>query len=129
MAGFIPGGQFVRGPEIDSKILRRCAGRNSKRKDLNRPAGTCDKAVEALQATRDQDEIILQLEQIGNVQAGAASRCSFGWSRTTFTITELGNISPQAFSSELQDVFLTRKPILPGTATGLIFNRLRRQGP
>jgi TonB family protein len=83
-----------------------------KSKDLNRPAGTCDKAVEVLQATRDQDQIVFQLEQIGNVSAGGASRCSRAWSKTTFTITELGNISPQAFSSELQDVFLTPEAYL-----------------
>ena len=83
-----------------------------KSKDLSRPAGTCDKAVEVLQATRDQDQIVFQLEQIGNVSAGGALRCSRAWSKTTFTITELGNISPQAFSSELQDVFLTPEAYL-----------------
>src|SRR5262245_60236904 len=58
-----------------------------KSKDLNRADGTCDKPVEVLQATRDQNGIIFQLEQIGNVSAGGGSRCSRAWSKTTFTIT------------------------------------------
>jgi TonB family protein len=100
-----------------------------KRKDLNRPDGTCDKAVEVLQATRDQDEIIFQLEQIGNVSAGGVSRCSRAWSKTTFTITELGDISPQAFSSELQDVFLTPEAYLAGNGHPFDLQPSEETGP
>jgi len=109
---------------VGRKLILRSFGNEQevtvKRLDLNRPAGTCDKAVEILKATQDKNKIIFRLEQIRDIAKGGTSRCSRGWSETTLTITNLGNISPQLLTSELQDLFLTPEAYL--ARNGHVFN-------
>ena len=83
-----------------------------KRKNLNQPAGTCDRAVEVLNAAQKKDKIIFRLEQIGSIDVGGASHCSQVWSETEFIITDLGDISLRDFNLMLQDVFLTPEAYL-----------------
>jgi TonB family protein len=101
---------------VGQKLILRSYGDEQevvvKRRDLNRATGTCDKAVEVLKATHNKDKVVFQLEQIGDIRAGGASRCSRSWSQTMFTITDLGNASSQAFQSELQDLLLTPEAYL-----------------
>ena len=89
---------------VGQKLILRSFGNEQevsvKRSDINRPAGTCDKAVEVLKVTGDKNKIVFRLEQIGDIRVGGTSRCTRGWSQTTFSITELGNVSAQSLTSE-----------------------------
>ena len=118
---------------VGQRLILRSFGNEQevsvKRSDLNRPAGACDKAVEILKATQDKNKIVFRLEQIGDIRVGGASRCTRGWSQTTFTITDLGNVSPQVLTSELQDVFLTPEAYLARNGHAFNFQPSEELGP
>lgn len=103
-------------PYLNQKLIQRSYGNEQnikiKLKDLKRPAGNCDVAVEVLDVQTDEKRIVFRLEQIGHIRIGGASRCRNVWAETTFTITDLGGIAPQDLASDLQDVFLTPEAYL-----------------
>jgi TonB family protein len=118
---------------VSRKLILRSYGDaqevTMKVKDLNRPAGTCDKAVEVVEARHVKDQVVLQLEQIGDVRAGGNSHCLRSWSITTFTITDLGAMSPQAFASVLQDLFLSPEAYLARNGHRFDLQPLDETGP
>ena len=97
-----------------------------KAKDVGKPGGECDAAVEVVEAVHEKNEVRLKLEHIGlPVIRGVQNRCPRSIDETTLRITDL----PKNASAE-EAVALVRRVLLTPEAYlnlhGRTFNRPRQ---